>query len=694
MQETTDTAASTSFGADRHYGDPHLPNLPPPSGPTFPMTTLQQPGIAASLPEHEVDTVNLSSSSFQPPSTTAALLAVGTQTSLAANITAGPPTLLELVQQASALAVLPAIGGLGGPVDNLEDLNFAFPDTHLNSISGADLANGTVAFKSELKPEDYRNLTAADALGDALSPDAVATQLSQSISMSSSSRPELAYSRIDPSSLSEPEPRRVRAFAKLEFEDGQFYMNTYALYIGRDLHLANQAKREAKQLAKRSSSAGDASQDASRIGPDGSATASRSLASETDGHGYLRRGKVKKAKSLGPFSRRASRRNSADFQPKPRNYQALASQTISNRDLKTLSGVQDPELSRNECPLVPIKPPIGVRHTFISRRHATIAYNAESHTFDISVHGRNGAFHGSTWLAPGDSQALHDNSIIQIAGVTIRFRLPQVDRGAAKDDSEELGTSDGVAQSEAEDDQSESDEKVNTDDDSDEDHAVKRAGKRKKPTKRTYDSGADSEETSDSDADDARPSIEVPDDTLPPARVSRARKNRKAPVKISKLRLKVQPKVVPKSTMKLKVKVKDKTKSRLQEENRQVKDPPGTKGSKEQKPVAEEKTEEKTPPAPVLNIPGLPPGFVPPPRRRGPGRPPKDGIMSKREKALIARQLREAEKARKLGIDPAELPPPTLKSQFLGPDIGLLLIIRRLWREEEAGKEEGCGDAG
>ncbi|GME25692.1 Forkhead domain-containing protein [Neofusicoccum parvum] len=51
---------------------------------------------------------------------------------------------------------------------------------------------------------------------------------------------------------------------------------------------------------------------------------------------------------------------------------------------------------------------------------------------------------------------------------------------------------------------------------------------------------------------------------------------------------------------------------------------------------------------------GLEPGTVIE-RKKGPGRPPKDGIMSKREKAEIMRRKKEAEKARKLGLDPESI---------------------------------------
>lgn len=59
-----------------------------------------------------------------------------------------------------------------------------------------------------------------------------------------------------------------------------------------------------------------------------------------------------------------------------------------------------------------------------------------------------------------------------------------------------------------------------------------------------------------------------------------------------------------------------------------------------------------------VNIADLPAGFVLPPRKKGPGRPPKDGIMSKREKALLIKQIKQEEQARRMGIDISQLPRP------------------------------------
>lgn len=48
-------------------------------------------------------------------------------------------------------------------------------------------------------------------------------------------------------------------------------------------------------------------------------------------------------------------------------------------------------------------------------------------------------------------------------------------------------------------------------------------------------------------------------------------------------------------------------------------------------------------------------------KRKGPGRPPKDGIMSKRQRSQLIKQAKEIERARAAGIDPADIPAPSIK---------------------------------
>jgi hypothetical protein len=51
-------------------------------------------------------------------------------------------------------------------------------------------------------------------------------------------------------------------------------------------------------------------------------------------------------------------------------------------------------------------------------------------------------------------------------------------------------------------------------------------------------------------------------------------------------------------------------------------------------------------------------------KRKGPGRPPKDGIMSKRQRSQLIKQAKEIERAKAAGIDPADIPMPSMKPKI------------------------------
>jgi hypothetical protein len=57
-------------------------------------------------------------------------------------------------------------------------------------------------------------------------------------------------------------------------------------------------------------------------------------------------------------------------------------------------------------------------------------------------------------------------------------------------------------------------------------------------------------------------------------------------------------------------------------------------------------------------------------KRKGPGRPPKDGVMSKRQRAQLVKQGKEIEKARAAGMDPADIPMSITKPKVSRPRKG------------------------
>ncbi len=255
-------------------------------------------------------------------------------------------------------------------------------------------------------------------------------------------------------SIAESEEPQIQAFAKLEFEDGQFYMNTYAVELGRDIQAAREAsEREsearrdsASQVGKRSASrCGSAKSGKSRKEDGGSIQSS--VAGDDEGvivnHRQSESGKKtkrKKSKSWSSSSRPLSRGDSMRFAPQrtgeqKTDYNALAMASLMDHS-EGINGfaIEAPMPSPDLVPLIPIHPPTmpdgnAPGHKSISRKHIRIAFNFTENLFQVDIMGRNGVFIDEHWYPPEDVLPLVNGSMIQIGGVGIRFVLPDVPLG-------------------------------------------------------------------------------------------------------------------------------------------------------------------------------------------------------------------------------------------------------------------------
>ena len=271
--------------------------------------------------------------------------------------------------------------------------------------------------------------------------------------------------RFDPSLGADndsPEPSEVntiQAFARLEFDDGDYYMTTYAVELGRD---ARAAQREA--LSRGTPQPLDPSVRRSR---------KRSVTSDTTGRSKKRRkgsnrysGSVvsesggiigidpperererassaaldKAASSRSSSLRRLSRRSSVYAPMKDYNQLTLelAEWTVQQPNAnpetlkRRLEEDQLPPLYR--VPLIPIHPPINPDgssdgHQGISRKHVRVFYNFKSRYFQVCFYGRNGGFVDDQWYAQGEHVTLVSSSVIQLKDICIRFTLPNVPEG-------------------------------------------------------------------------------------------------------------------------------------------------------------------------------------------------------------------------------------------------------------------------
>lgn len=191
----------------------------------------------------------------------------------------------------------------------------------------------------------------------------------------------------------------VRAYAKLEFADGDFYMTTHAVELGRE---SDETRSRTKYLT-----ASDNEIDLS-LSDD---------PQEDQEPGF----------SLN--DRRRTSTGSSRKHPR-KDYNSVAvppSSDPANPDNTNL-------IFPNDCPLIPISPPETYEgrpgnHKSISRRHIRISFNFEKYYFEITFLGRNGGFLDEEYFAGGTTEPLVSGSVIQIGGLGIRFYLPEVPLG-------------------------------------------------------------------------------------------------------------------------------------------------------------------------------------------------------------------------------------------------------------------------
>lgn len=401
----------------------------------------------------------------------------------------------------------------------------------------------------------------------------------------------------------ESEAPRISAFAKLEFDDGEFYMNTYSVELGRDMSSAPQPLQKGKESitngkpGKRKRNPSEAGSShitrkpkrrsgrhhpSSVVSEHGGVIAVDRSDSES-GEGY----RVKKPKSTSSSSLQISRKSSMLFAPQATDYQALAMASLMGPNAYSqAAGSALPIPLPESCPLIPIHPPVSqtydngevpVGRSFqaISRKHVKIAFDFEKHYFQIHFLGRNGGHLNDEFCAAGDVRPLTNGSLIQIGGVSVKFQLPDVAEG---DTGAESNTNPDYVP----------------------------PGSQSFAERGSMDSSSEGDDEEEDEGD----SGEEDEDEEP----ERGRRSTRKSLLLSPTAHKNH-KMAQKGSRK-QAKKAAATNGRGGKSGKSGKQPPA-------KP-------EMAPPAQ---------------KRKGPGRPPKNGIMSKREQALLARQAKEEAKA-------------------------------------------------
>ncbi|MCJ1274001.1 hypothetical protein MMC21_001794 [Puttea exsequens] len=294
---------------------------------------------------------------------------------------------------------------------------------------------------------------------------ALATMLPYSDESLEASQQNIAGSAADSTD------NQIQAFAKLEFEDGEFYMMTHAVELGRDIKAAHEAlKKDLERVEATSSKSSNNRQDDGPLLNNGLSSDSGRVHPERDRQNHRKKVRGKKSKSSGSSSRPVSRKSSIQFASSRVDYNQLAMESLMGHvDFYGFgTGIMpSPDL----VPLIPVHPSSGSDHAgslkSISRKHVRIAFNFATHTFELHILGRNGCFVDGEFYPAGQPVELRSGSELQLGGVWVRFVLPDVPEGATG--AELVEDSDLIEGDRADLDMEDSDEHDEDDEDEDED---------------------------------------------------------------------------------------------------------------------------------------------------------------------------------------------------------------------------------
>ncbi|KAK4938675.1 hypothetical protein LTR10_020943 [Elasticomyces elasticus] len=264
------------------------------------------------------------------------------------------------------------------------------------------------------------------------------------------------------------ERREIEAFAKIEFEDGNYYITTYACELGRDAFAYKAALARAEEAAqaerdRAQSSSGRRSGLSEGIPRPGDSQVQGSVVSEAGGFGgvddapVLQDGERVGGNPLGSNS--SERSGGSIVKPQevlinppliPFDYHKMAERQAQfepgddpEQDTELPAPVTADHIpDADNCPLIPIHAMRTAEksevenHKSISRRHVKIEWDFKEDYFQMKVLGRNGAFLDDEYLNRGSVRRLRDGSKIQISDVWMTFRLPSQNAEPPSEESE------------------------------------------------------------------------------------------------------------------------------------------------------------------------------------------------------------------------------------------------------------------
>ncbi|KAK5164792.1 uncharacterized protein LTR77_009456 [Saxophila tyrrhenica] len=426
------------------------------------------------------------------------------------------------------------------------------------------------------------------------------------------------------------------AYARLVFPDGDYYITTHEVTLGRNSQTWNDYNRQRRAQRELESYRKEPSQPSQPGDPDqrGNGASSSSLEgrpappSAASEHGGLVYYSMEPEMDSGRMDRVRKRM----LVSKSSSTTSVAPASLHNTEVQ--NSLEDTAFDENGEPLtrtsafVPVHPaqPEDIRK--ISREHLTFRFNFQEQYWELQILGNN-VFINSVQYFRGDIVPINHNDEILLGSLMIFFKLPDNPRRSP-------GMSLGTFASEAEDNESElSDEE--------------RDGMAS-PVRRLSNAFDLESEEDEVPEEEAAPVVARPKLKLKVSKPSKAAgKSKKSDGKskgkeqVAETGKKPSKKPTPVETSPEAAKKPEKGKK----PKAAAKEPKEPKEPKEsaQPPEADRV---KSPEEPLQIEPGSALASIPvgelPEKRKGPGRPPKNGLISKRDQALVAKKQKEFEK--------------------------------------------------
>ena len=424
------------------------------------------------------------------------------------------------------------------------------------------------------------------------------------------------------------DPQNAKAYAKLVFPDGDFFITTHDVTLGRNmgvfknLQKANKAQQRARedldsyrQEQSQPSQPGDEDQQGrpsnssqsleGRPAPPSNVSERGGMVhipSHSDVEVEMQHSSARKRRSLG-FSKSSSTTSIA-----PASLHPTLMPDFSNVNLFNADG--EPETRTSA--FIPVHTPNPEHIIKISKEHLKFRYNFQEEQWELQVVG-NRAFVNDELFEKYSIVPLEHNDEIMIATVHIVFKLPDNYRHSP-------GLSRGTFSRD-------SDEEEDEFSDEEDDVAISTSPVRRLSNAMEANDSEDEEGAEEIREQERRPKVKI--------KVNQNLKHKKANSKTEKGKKKQD-----KSKMK-----RSKKESPLEESPEAAKKP--EKGKKPKAAAGADANASSPPPPPQIEpgagLEGIPLEELPQ-KRKGPGRPPKNGFVSRRDGDLVKRKLKEYEK--------------------------------------------------